>query len=47
MKDAVFITVVLVLNGVMGAFQEYSAGKAAAVLRDLEQPVAQVIRDGA
>ncbi|WP_454856757.1 cation-translocating P-type ATPase [Rhizobium binxianense] len=45
-KDGIFITVVLLLNGMIGALQEYSAGKAAAALRDLEQPHATVIRSG-
>jgi len=46
LKDAAFIAVVLILNGAIGAFQEYSAGKAAAALRNLEQPSTLVIRDG-
>ncbi|GEO83256.1 MULTISPECIES: cation-translocating P-type ATPase [Alphaproteobacteria] len=45
--DALFIAVVLMLNGIVGAIQEYSAGKSAAALRALEQPHATVIRDGA
>ncbi len=45
-KDAVFIGVVLLSNGVIGAAQEYSAGRAAAALRRLEQPRAVAIRDG-
>ncbi|CAN7178260.1 cation-translocating P-type ATPase [Neorhizobium sp. LjRoot104] len=45
-EDAVFIGIVLVLNGVIGGIQEYSAGRAAAALRSLEQPVATVVRDG-
>ncbi|CDZ35829.1 ATPase, P-type (Transporting), HAD superfamily, subfamily IC [Neorhizobium galegae bv. officinalis] len=45
-EDAVFIGIVLVLNGVIGGFQEYSAGRAAAALRSLEQPFATVVRDG-
>lgn len=46
-EDAVFIGIVLVLNGVIGGIQEYSAGRAAAALRNLEQPFATVVRDGA
>lgn len=46
LKDAVFIGVVLLVNGVIGAAQEYSAGRAAAALKQLEQPHATVIRDG-
>ncbi|WP_375337344.1 P-type ATPase [Rhizobium lentis] len=45
-KDAVFIGVVLLLNGLIGSLQEYSAGRAAQALRKLEQPRAAVIRDG-
>ena len=44
--DAAFIAVVLLINGVIGTMQEYSAGKAAAALRTLAQPNAVVIRDG-
>ncbi len=46
LKDAIFIAAVLLLNGLIGALQEYSAGRAAAALRDLEQPHATIIRDG-
>jgi Ca2+-transporting ATPase len=45
-KDAIFIGAVLVLNGIIGTIQEYSAGKAAAALRRLEQAHASVIRNG-
>jgi len=45
-EDAIFIGIVLLLNGVIGSMQEYSAGRAAAALRKLEQPHAAVIRDG-
>ncbi|UJW73649.1 cation-translocating P-type ATPase [Rhizobium sp. SL42] len=44
--DAGFIAIVLVINGMIGAFQEYSAGKSADALRALEQPQATVMRDG-
>lgn len=45
-SDCIFIAVVLLLNGIVGTFQEYSAEHAAAALRRLEQHVAQVVRDG-
>eukprot|EP00913_Durusdinium_trenchii_P004188 g3880.t1 len=45
-EDAIFIGIVLLLNGCIGTLQEYSAGKAAAALRKLEQPQATVMRDG-
>lgn len=44
--DAMLIVVVLLLNGAIGSMQEYSAGRAAAALRKLEQPRATVIRNG-
>ncbi|MGV8936996.1 MAG: cation-translocating P-type ATPase [Allorhizobium sp.] len=44
--DALFIGVVLLVNGVIGAVQEYSAGKTATALQALEQPHATVSRDG-
>lgn len=44
--DALFIATVLLINGAMGTAQEYSAGRAAAALKSLEQPHAMVIRDG-
>ena len=46
-KDALFIGAVLLINGIIGTAQEYSASQAAAALRNLEQPNASVIRDGA
>lgn len=46
LEDAIFIGVVLLMNGVIGAIQEHSAGQAAAALRALEEPVATVKRDG-
>ncbi|MCF3638753.1 HAD-IC family P-type ATPase [Rhizobium sp. TRM95111] len=45
-EDAVFIGVVLLANGIVGAIQEHSASRAAASLRDLEQTMATVIRQG-
>ncbi len=45
-RDAIFIGIVLLLNGVIGTMQEYSAGRAALALRALEQPHARAIRDG-
>ncbi|MBY6243139.1 HAD-IC family P-type ATPase [Methylosinus sp. Sm6] len=45
-KDALFIAIVLLINGVIGAVQEYSASRAAAALREQDQPHALVIRDG-
>ncbi len=44
--DALFIGIVLLINGMVGAVQEYSAGKTAAALKALEQPHAVVLRDG-
>lgn len=46
LADAGFIGIVLVVNGLVGAVQEFSAGRAAAALKELEQPHATVIRDG-
>ena len=45
-EDAIFIGIVLLVNGVIGTVQEYSAGRAAVALRRLEQPHASVMRDG-
>ncbi|WP_117192790.1 cation-translocating P-type ATPase [Rhizobium terrae] len=45
-EDAAFIGIVLLLNGVIGSMQEYSAGRAAAALRKLEQLHATTIREG-
>lgn len=44
-NDAAFIGVVLLINGIIGAAQEYSADRAAASLRNLQQQLATVIRD--
>ncbi|OBS50425.1 HAD-IC family P-type ATPase, partial [Methylosinus sp. 3S-1] len=45
-KDALFIAIVLLINGVIGAVQEHSAGRAAAALKEQDQPHALVVRDG-
>jgi Ca2+-transporting ATPase len=45
-EDAIFIGVVLLANGIIGALQEHSASRAAAALRGLEQAMATVIREG-
>lgn len=46
-EDAAFIAVVLLVNGIIGTAQEYSASRAAAALRELQAPKAMVVRDGA
>ncbi|MCD9120644.1 HAD-IC family P-type ATPase [Cupriavidus sp. UGS-1] len=46
LRDAVFIGLVLLINGAVGTAQEYSADRAAHALRDLQQPKALVVRDG-
>ena len=46
LKDAAFIAVVLLLMGLIGAFQEFSAERATSALRDLEALSAMVLRDG-
>lgn len=45
-EDGLFILVVLLINASIGTYQEYSADRAAAALRKLEQPSARVMRDG-
>ena len=45
-SDTLFILVVLLLNAVIGAFQEHSAQKSAAALNKLVTHAARVIRDG-
>jgi len=45
LSDGLFIGVVLLANGIIGAVQEYSANRASAALRQLEEPKAVVIRD--
>jgi Ca2+-transporting ATPase len=44
-QDAVFIGIVLLVNGLVGTVQEYSAGRAVLALRRLEQPRVSVLRD--
>ncbi|WP_018237665.1 HAD-IC family P-type ATPase [Ensifer sp. BR816] len=46
LKDALFIGIVLIANGIIGSLQEHTASKAALALRRLEQPNANVIRNG-
>ncbi len=45
-QDAIFIGLVLLLNGIVGGLQEHSAERAASALRRLEQPRAIVMRAG-
>ena len=45
-KDAIAILVIVVLNGLLGYFQESQAQNALLALRDLAQPLVQVRRDG-
>ena len=46
LKDAAFIGAVLLLNGIIGGIQEYSASQSTTALRNLESPRATVLRDG-
>lgn len=46
LADAIFIGAILIINGIIGAIQEYSAGRAAAALKALEEPHAIIMRDG-
>ena len=45
-SDTAFIIVVLLLNAVIGAFQEYAAQKSAAALNKMVTHIARVIRNG-
>lgn len=45
-KDSVIILVIVVLNGLVGVFQEYRAEKALAALRSMVAAEALVVRDG-
>ena len=45
-RDAIFILIVLLANGLVGTVQEYSAATRLQRLRKLENPSADVIRDG-
>lgn len=44
--DAVAILAIVVLNAVIGSYQEYSAEKSIAALRRMTAPCAKVVRDG-
>jgi Ca2+-transporting ATPase len=45
-KDAIAIFAIVVLNGILGYFQESRAEKALAALKNLASPLVRVIRDG-
>ncbi len=45
-KDAIAITLIVVLNGILGYLQESRAEKALAALKRLAAPVVRVLRDG-
>ena len=45
-QDTIAIVVIVLLNAVIGAIQEFRAERAVAALRELAAPEAQVIRDG-
>ncbi|MDY6777580.1 MAG: cation-transporting P-type ATPase [Candidatus Nanohaloarchaea archaeon] len=44
--DAVLIFAILILNGVLGFYQEYNAEKSIEALKDMSSPDATVMRDG-
>lgn len=46
MTDAVFIFAVLMINALIGTFQEFSAWKKSTALKDKVKTVCQVLRDG-
>ncbi|MEG3860986.1 cation-translocating P-type ATPase [Microcoleus sp. herbarium12] len=45
-KDAIAIFAIVILNGILGYFQEQSAEKALAALKNLSSPLVRVLRDG-
>ena len=45
-KDTIAILAIVILNGVLGYFQESNAEKALAALKKLSSPIVRVIRDG-
>ncbi|UNU25980.1 cation-translocating P-type ATPase [Microcoleus vaginatus] len=45
-KDAIAIFAIVILNGILGYFQESSAEKALAALKNLASPLVRVLRDG-
>ncbi len=45
-KDAIAIFAIVILNGILGYFQEQSAEKALAALKNLASPLVRVLRDG-
>ncbi|MEG4322400.1 MULTISPECIES: cation-transporting P-type ATPase [unclassified Microcoleus] len=45
-KDAIAIFAIVILNGILGYFQEKSAEKALAALKNLSSPLVRVLRDG-
>ncbi len=45
-KDAIAIFAIVILNGILGFFQEQSAEKALAALKNLASPLVRVLRDG-
>ncbi|MEG4011215.1 MULTISPECIES: cation-translocating P-type ATPase [unclassified Microcoleus] len=45
-KDAIAIFAIVILNGILGYFQEQSAEKALAALKNLASPLVRVLRNG-